>query len=226
MIRRPRVVAIDGAAGTGKSTVARLLADALGVPHLDTGAMYRTLALMALDRGLDVDDCGAMEALAGDAPIELRLDARQRAEVLLAGAPVELRIRTPEVTAATTRLAVHPGVRERMVGLQRELASRHGGVLEGRDIGTRVLPDAPHKFFLVASPAIRVGRRLQELHAAGRTEVTEETLARELEDRDARDSGRAVAPLQPADDAIEIDTTNRSVADVVATLLAQIEQGD
>jgi len=224
--RKARIVAIDGAAGTGKSTVARRLARELGVPYLDTGAMYRSLALLALERGLDVDDRAAMEALAREAPIDLRVGEGGDAAVLVAGEPADERIRTPEVTAATTRLAVHAGVRDRMVDLQRAVAARGGAVLEGRDIGTRVLPDADVKFFLTADPDVRVGRRLRELHAAGRTTVTPEVLARELEERDARDAGRAVAPLRAAADAVELDTSNLSIDEVVAALMSEIERRD
>ena len=218
----PIVVAIDGRAGTGKSTVARRLAAELGVPYLDTGAMYRALTLHALEHGVDPDDRQAIARLLPETHLELRLDAGGRAEVLLHGRPVEPRIRTPEVTAATSRLAVHPEVRERMVLLQRELAERHGGVLEGRDIGTRVLPDAPFKFYLRAESRVRVRRRLGDLHAAGRTEVTEDELARELEERDARDRSRPHSPLAAAADAVEIDTSDRTVDEVVAEMLERI----
>src|SRR5690606_11745467 len=145
--RSPLVAAIDGPAGVGKSTVARLLAARLGLPYLDTGAMYRALTLHLLDRGVDPNDRAAVAAALPEARIELRVEPDGSARVLLAGEPVESRIRTPEVADATSRAAVHPEVRERMVTLQRELAGRHGGVMEGRDIGTRVVPDAPFKFF-------------------------------------------------------------------------------
>jgi cytidylate kinase len=219
------IVAIDGPAGTGKSTVARRLAERLGIPYLDTGAMYRSLALLALERGVDPDDRATVVGLLADVRLELRLDDAGHAAVLLDGEPVEPRIRTPEVTAATSRLAVHPEVRDRMVVLQRELAARHGGVLEGRDIGTRVLPGARFKFFLRADPEVRVRRRLGDLHAAGRLEVTEEELARELAERDARDRSRPHSPLAAADDAVEIDTSRLSVEEVVAAMLARIEAG-
>jgi cytidylate kinase len=218
---RPLVVAIDGPAGTGKSTVARRIAAELGVPYLDTGAMYRALALRALERGVDPDDRAAVACLAAETRIELRLDERGRAEVLLDGAAVEPRIRTPEVAAATSRLAVHPEVRERMVTLQREQARRFGGVVEGRDIGSRVLPDAPHKFFLRAAPEVRVRRRLAELRE-GDPAISEADVARELAERDARDLRRTHSPLIAAADAVEVDTTERSIDEVVASLLAAI----
>lgn len=215
------VVAIDGPAGVGKSTVARLLARRLGVPYLDTGAMYRALALFLLDRGVDPDDRAAVAAVVGAAPIELRLDADGRAEVLLDGRPVEELIRTPEVAAATSRAAVHAEVRERMVALQRRLAEDWGGVVEGRDIGTRVLPDAPFKFFLDAPPAVRARRRLADLRAAGRA-AGEDEVARELAERDERDRERTLAPLAPAAGAIAVDTSAGSAEEIVAALLARI----
>jgi cytidylate kinase len=219
------VVAVDGRAGTGKSTVARRLAAALGVPYLDTGAMYRAMTLHALEHGVDPDDRERVARMLPGVRLELRLDAGGRAEVLLDGAPVEPRIRTPEVAAATSRLAVHPEVRERMVSLQRELAERHGGVLEGRDVGTRVLPGAPYKFYLSAEPEVRVRRRLADLHAAGRTEVSAADLARELEERDERDRSRPHSPLVAADDAVEIDTSGLSVEEVLAAMLERIGAG-
>lgn len=211
----PPVVAIDGPAGTGKSTVARALAARLGVPYLDTGAMYRALGLAALERGVDPDERAAVAALLPALAIELRLAPDGRAEVLLDGAPVEPRIRAPEVAAATSRLAVHPEVRERMVALQRALARAHGGVLEGRDIGTRVVPETPHKFFLTAGARVRAARRLGDLAAHGQGEVALDAVERDLAERDARDAGRPLAPLVPAPDARRIDTSELSVEEVV-----------
>jgi len=215
------VVAIDGPAGVGKSTVARRLAERLGVPYLDTGAMYRAFALHLLERGIDPEDRAAVARAAAEVDLGLRLDRDGRAEVLLDGAPVEDRIRTPEVSAATSRAAVHPEVRERMVVLQRELAERHGGVLEGRDIGTRVVPDAAFKFFFEAAPEVRAARRLADLRAAG-SEQTPEEVAKEIDERDRRDRERALAPLVPAPDAERIETSQLDVEQVVAHLVARI----
>ena len=221
--QRP-VVAIDGAAGTGKSTVARRLARRLALPYLDTGAMYRALALFVLARGLDPDDRDAVTAILPEAEIELRLDDESRAEVLLGGEPVEPRIRSSEVAAATSRIAVHPEVRERMVALQRRLAREHGGVIEGRDIGTRVVPETPFKFFLVADAAVRARRRLADLRSAGRADATLETVESEIAERDARDANRPLSPLEPAADAVEVDTTALDVDAVVARLLEAIRR--
>ena len=186
----PRVVvAIDGPAGVGKSTVARRLARRLGVPYLDTGAMYRAVALHLLDHGVDPDDRTAVAGALDGLRLELELDSEGTANVMLDGRPAGSRIRAPEVSAATSRAAVHPEVRERLVALQRELAERHGGVIEGRDIGTQVVPQARFKFFLDAPSEVRVRRRVGDLRAAGRG-AEEAEVAREISERDARDRQR------------------------------------
>jgi cytidylate kinase len=220
-VTSPVVVAIDGPAGTGKSTVAKTLARRLGIPYLDTGAMYRALALRALERGVDPDDRAAVASVVAGARLDLHLGTDGHARVVLDGEPVEGRIRTPEVSAATSRLAVHPEVRDRMVELQRELARRHGGVIEGRDIGTRVVPETPHKFFLTADPAVRAARRYGDLSANGNG-ADLERVTRELAERDARDQGRALAPLVPAPGAVSIDTTAMSADEVVESLFRSV----
>jgi cytidylate kinase len=219
----PIVVAIDGPAGVGKSTIARRLAAELGVPYLDTGAMYRALALALLERDVDPGDGDAVAAALPGIDISLRMAEAGRAEVLLAGEPVEPRIRTPEVTAATSKVAVHSAVRERMVALQRELAARHGGVIEGRDIGTRVVPDAPFKFYFDAPAEVRASRRLADLRAAGHPAAGEQ-VARELAERDERDRSRANSPLTAAADAILVDTSGTGVDELVAGLLTRIRR--
>ncbi len=222
MSKPPIVVAIDGPAGSGKSTVARVLAQRLGLPFLDTGAMYRALALLALEREVDPDNSGDVSALLADVKIELRIGADGGAEVLLAGEPVESRIRTPEVSAATSRLAVHSAVREKMVRLQRELAVRHGGVIEGRDIGTRVVPETRFKFFLRADSGVRAERRLADLRAAGRSDLEAATVESELRARDARDEERPLSPLVAAPDAVVVDTTALTIEEVVGVLAGRI----
>jgi len=218
---RALIVAIDGPAGVGKSTVARRLAGKLGVPYLDTGAMYRAFALHLLEHDVDPDDTAAVARAVADVDLDLRLDSGGRAEILLDGRPVEERIRTSEVAEATSRAAVHPEVRERMVALQRGLAERYGGVLEGRDIGTRVVPDTPHKFFFEASPRVRAERRLGDLRAAGR-EVTVEQVAREIEERDRRDRERTLSPLVAAPDAVHVDTGGATVDELVDRLYRSV----
>jgi CMP/dCMP kinase len=211
------IVAIDGPAGTGKSTAARALAARLGLPYLDTGAMYRALGLLALERGVDPDDRAAAARLAAEADLALRRTPEGTTEVLLAGEAVNARIRRPEVGDPTSRLAVHPEVRARLVELQRDFVRRHGGVLEGRDIGTRVVPETPYKFFLDATPSVRARRRIAELRAGGLA-VDDDAVERELAERDARDRSRPESPLQPAVDAVVVDTTELSVEEVVDRL--------
>ena len=220
----PLVVAIDGAAGTGKSTVARALARELALPYLDTGAMYRALALRALELGIAPEDRAAVAAMLPATNLELRLAADGNALILLDGQPLDHRIRSAEVAAATSRLAVHPEVRERLVEIQRSLARRHGGVIEGRDIGTRVVPETPFKFFLRAEPEVRARRRLADLRAAGRADLEEADVARDLAERDSRDVARAISPLVPAPDAVWIDTSALSAGEVVAELARRIRQ--
>jgi cytidylate kinase len=211
------VVAIDGPAGSGKSTVARRLAKRLGVPYLDTGAMYRALGLLASERGVDPDDAEAAGGLAASARLELSLASDGSATLLLGGEAIDERIRRPEVAALTSRLAVHPAVRARMVELQRGFVRRHGGVLEGRDIGTRVVPETPHKFYLDAAPEVRAARRLAELRGKGMA-VEATALAREIDERDARDRSRPESPLAAAPDAVEVDTTGMTLDQVVDRL--------
>jgi cytidylate kinase len=215
------IVAIDGPAGSGKSTVARGVAHALGFLVLDTGAMYRAATLAALERGVDLSDADAVTAAARAADIVVGEDDADA--VRLDGRDVAADIRGPAVTAAVSIVSAHPGVREVMVARQRDWAERQaGGVVEGRDIGTVVFPDAAVKVFLVASDEERARRRQRDEEAAARqSDVAEvrEAMAR----RDALDAGRAVSPLTPAAVALVIDTTGRSVDDVVAQIVARFE---
>lgn len=198
------VIAIDGPAGAGKSTVARALAAALGFTYLDSGAMYRCVALAALRDGVDPDDPGATTSIA--AWISISLD---RDRVLLDGEDVSAEIREPRVTEASSRVSVHRGVREAMVERQRELIATGRYVAEGRDIGTVVSPDSPLKVFLTASPEERARRR-----AAQTGEDPAAVLAAQRE-RDGRDESREHSALRPANDAVEIDTTDLSLNEVV-----------
>lgn len=201
------VIAIDGPAGAGKSTVARALARALGFTYLDSGAMYRCVALAALRAGIDVDDPGAVGALAGR--LEIGLDD---GTVRLDGEDVDAAIRTPRVSAAASRISVHPAVRRAMVERQRALIDSGEYVAEGRDIGTVVSPDSPLKVFLVASDEERARRR-----AAETGEPVADVLAAQ-ETRDGRDRDREHGAMRPARDAVEIDTTGRAVEEVVETI--------
>jgi GTPase len=208
-VRGGPVVAIDGPAGSGKSTVARLVADALDVPHVDTGALYRAAALAALRAGVDLGDGGACARVLAGHHLEW-VDGR----TLIDGEDVEKEIRGPGVTAAVSRVAAHAEVREALTPSQRRAVEEAGGVVEGRDIGTVVLPDADVKVFLTATLEERARRRGQQV---GRDDT--EALVAELLARDDSDSGREVAPLRLADDAVELDTTGREIEDVVAEIV-------
>ena len=203
------VIAIDGPAGAGKSTVARRVAEALGFTYLDSGAMYRCVALAALREGVDVDDGGALGELAWSLDIGF-----ERGSVRLDGRPVGGEIRSPEVTVAASHVSVHPQVRQAMVKRQRELIATGEYVAEGRDIGTVVSPDSPLKVFLNASPEERARRRA--------TEIGEDRPAvlKALEDRDRRDRTREHGALRSANDAVELDTTELSVDQVVERVVA------
>ncbi len=224
----PLVIAIDGPSGVGKSTVARLLAQHYALPMLDTGAMYRAAALAVLDQSIALDDEATALAAALAADVSVRGEAGGVTEVLLDGQHVGSRIRSPEVSDATSRLAIHQALRERMVKAQRAFARRQGAVIEGRDIGTVVFPQTPFKFFLDAAPEIRAERRAAELRAAGR-EIDVTALAAEIARRDARDSQRAASPLICDDRYEHIDTGSRTptaVVDViVASIAARAERG-
>jgi cytidylate kinase len=198
------VIAIDGPAGAGKSTVARGVARALGFTYLDSGAMYRCVALAALERRIDPADGERLGELAWGLDIGFDGDT-----VLLDGKPAEGRIRSPEVTVASSKVSVHPQVRQAMVKRQRELIAAGSYVAEGRDIGTVVSPDAPLKVFLTASEEERARRR------AGETGEPVETVKRAMEDRDQRDVSRRHGALRAAEDSVELDTTDVSVDQVV-----------
>lgn len=210
----PLIVAIDGPAGVGKSTVSRRLARRLGLPHLDTGAMYRALGLKVLSCGIDPADRAAVEAVTAETQVSLHQISDGRFEVLLDGEPVEPHIRTPEVSEASSTISAYPEVRRRMVALQQETAHRMGGVLEGRDIGTRVFPETPFKFFLSARSDVRGRRRLEELQAGGRPMTLEQVLE-DLARRDLRDSTREDSPLSHDDSYTLVDTSDLTIDEVV-----------
>ena len=211
------MIAIDGPAGAGKSTVARKVAAALGYLYIDTGAMYRALTLAVLRAGVPVDDPAAVAAAV--AGVRIRLEPSPAGNrVFLDEEDVTAAIRSPEVSAAVSQVAAIPEVRRRLVTLQRQLAAEGGVVMDGRDIGTVVLPHADLKVFLTADLEERVRRRYLELQAAGHGLDLEE-IRSNLEERDRLDTGRAVSPLRIADDAVIIDTTDRPVERVVAEVL-------
>jgi CMP/dCMP kinase len=203
------VIAIDGPAGAGKSTVARAVAAELDFTYLDSGAMYRSVALAAREAGVDADDAGALGPLV--AGLEIDFDGRR---VLLDGRDVSEEIRRPEVTSDASRVSVHPAVREAMVARQQELIAAGRYVAEGRDIGTVVSPDSPLKVFLTASDEERARRRAAE------TGEDFETVLAAQEARDARDTEREHGALRAADDAVELDTTGLSLEEVVGRVVA------
>jgi cytidylate kinase len=215
---RGLVVAVDGPSGAGKSTAGRALAERLGYTYIDTGAMYRALALKAMRRGISLDSEEGLATLCRASRIELTDGGRR---VLLDGEDVTAEIRSRETSRASSLVSVHPGVRVEMVARQRELGRDGGVVLDGRDIGTAVFPDAEVKFYLDASPGERAQRRLGELQAAG-SDATLEAIEREVRERDYTDSHRAESPLVRAWDALELDTTRLSPEEVEERMLAAV----
>lgn len=220
------LVAIDGPAGAGKSSVARRVAAALGLPLLDTGAIYRTLALVASRRGVAWDDGPALAELGRGLPIVFGPlgDPEAPPKVWLGDEDITTAIRTPEISQGASKVSALPPVREALLDIQRASAAS-GCVAEGRDIGTVVLPHARHKFFLTADLRTRALRRQAELAQPGRPAPALEMVEREVAERDQRDTSRDVAPLRRADDAVLVDTSGLGLDDVVAQILAHIVEG-
>jgi CMP/dCMP kinase len=213
------IVAIDGPSGVGKSTTSKLVARALHIPHIDTGAMYRAIGLAALRRGLDVHDAEALEALTAGVVIEFQPGDPPR--VLLEGEDVTGLIRTPEISMAASHVSAIPAVRRVLVRLQQELGRRNGGVLEGRDIGTKVFPETPHKFFLTARPEVRARRRYAELVARGEPADLDTVLAESVR-RDEQDSRRADSPLSYDESYTVIDTSDLTIDAVVDAIVRSV----
>ncbi len=220
MISNP-YVAIDGPAGAGKSTVAKTLAKKLDFIYVDTGAMYRAVTLAALRKGIDLKDHDCLTRLALDVSVALLPDGNGGLKVLLNGEDVSEDIRSQEVSKNVSLVAMAPGVRKRLVELQRAMAARGGVVMEGRDIGTVVLPDAPVKIFLTASHVERAKRRREELAAKGNL-IDQEQMEKEILIRDQIDSTREADPLTQAEDAVIIDSTSFSVKEVVDMIMALV----
>jgi len=210
------VVTIDGPAGAGKSTVAKQLARRLGYRLLDTGAIYRAVALAAHRRGIPWTDAGACAAVARD--LDIRFDfVGDKNHVFLAGEDVSAAIRTPENSQGASQVSAHPPVRAALLDLQRRLGAGGGVVVEGRDTGTVVFPNATAKFFLVATPEERARRRVAELAERG-VNVDYAATLREIAERDGRDAGRDVAPMKPAPDAVLIDSSTMTIDAVVEAM--------
>ncbi len=222
--RTPRrvVITIDGPAGSGKSTVARGVAAALGIQYLDTGAMYRGLTVKALRLDIDPEDGRALARLARTTRVDWR-HRRGTWRLVLDGQDVSRAIRTPQTTQAVSAVSRHPAVRHWMVRQQRRFARAGSVVMEGRDIGSVVFPRAPHKFFLTASAAVRARRRQRDLRAAG-VRTTLAAVEADLTRRDAIDSHRAVSPLVCPRDAVRVDTSRRTAAQTLRVLLDHITQ--
>lgn len=215
-------IAIDGPSGSGKSTLAKIIANRLGIHYLDTGAMYRAVGYAALRAGVDISDEKQVAGLL--ARIELRtIYSGGEQQALVDGVNVMPCIRTPEVSKAASDISAHACVRHKLVAMQREVAAAYDVVLDGRDIGTFVLPDAPHKFFVTADIEERARRRHAELLHSGIKKDLQSVLE-QMRSRDAADSGRSLAPLKKADDAILIDTTSMGIDEVANAVLSRLAQ--
>lgn len=216
-------VAIDGPAGAGKSTISKAAAKQLGFIYIDTGALYRTVGLNALRSGADLESDESIAAtLTSELSVELRfIDGEQR--MFLGKEDVSLAIRTPEASMAASRVSAVPAVREYLFDLQKKLARENNCIMDGRDIGTVVLPNAKVKIFLTASPEARAKRRFDELTEKG-MDVDYETVLSEMKQRDYNDSHRAIAPLKPADDAILLDTSNIGLEESISLIIKTIKE--
>lgn len=209
-------VAIDGPAGAGKSTIARLVAKEKGFIYVDTGAMYRGLAIHFLDRGIRAEETGKVIEACKDADVKIRYEEGEQ-QVYLNGTNITGRLRDEAVGQMTSKCSVIPEVREKLLDLQRELAGTQDVIMDGRDIGTCVLPDADVKVYLTASVRTRAKRRYDELTAKGEVCDLEE-IARDIEERDERDMNRETAPLKQAEDAVLVDSSDMTIDEVVKTI--------
>ena len=214
-------IAIDGPSGAGKSTVAKALAKKLGIVYVDTGALYRTIGYAAVSRGISTKDALALEALLPDIHIDVKYENSVQC-VYLNGENLGDRIRRPEISMAASDVSAIPAVRAFLLDTQRDIARRNSVVMDGRDIGTVILPDADVKVFMVASAEARALRRTKELEEKGMPANYEDVL-REMKERDAQDSGRAIAPAIPAPDAIHLDNSGMSAEESVDAVIRLIE---
>jgi cytidylate kinase len=220
MEKRKIVVTIDGPAGAGKTTASRILAQRLGYKYVDTGALYRAIALAAKESHINTGDNGALKKMLAGLTLDLVLK-EQGPGVLLNGRDVSGLIRTPEISMMASAVSARPLVREYLLGVQRRMGREKGAVFEGRDMGTVVFPEAEAKFFLDASPDNRAMRRFRELESQGA--ISLEQVKADMFKRDFDDSHRKLAPLRQAEDAVRIDSSNLSIEEVLEVMLARIE---
>ena len=223
MIDKKFAVAIDGPSGAGKSTLAKAIAKELGILYVDTGAIYRTVGYYAFEKGIDPQDAAAVEAVLGDIKIEMAYGEDGLQHMLLNGNDVTREIRLPQISMYASHVSAIPAVRAFLMDMQRSMAKKGSVIMDGRDIGTVVLPDADVKIFLTASPEDRAQRRYLELQLRG-TPQEFDTLLAEIKERDYNDSHRAAAPLRPADDAVYLDTTGNTFEQSFALLLQTIKE--
>src|SRR5690554_3396965 len=218
------IVAIDGPAGAGKSTIARRVAQRLDFQLIDTGAIYRTVAWRAVEADMDLSDAPAIVELAASLRFDFKRDEQGENRLICDGRVMGNEIRTPEISLASSQISSHPELRQALLQIQRDLGERASSVLEGRDIGTVVFPRADVKIFLTASNEIRAQRRVDQMRERGEAAELEQVLA-EIVERDRRDSERAAAPLKRADDAVDIDTSTLDIDQVVAKILEVVTKG-
>ncbi len=216
-------IAIDGPSGAGKSTLAKAVANALKIRYLDTGSMYRAMALFAMRRGVSVSDEAGLQTILDDADIRVEYDERGQ-RVLLGIEDVTESLRTQELAMGASTVSAHPCVRQKLAELQREVGRKYDVVMDGRDITTNVLPHTKHKFFVTADPEVRAERRLNELRARGSTQETYEQVLADIKLRDHNDSSRAYMPLRQTEDAMRIDTSNMTIDEALSLLLNTIAQ--
>ncbi|ACL02638.1 cytidylate kinase [Desulfatibacillum aliphaticivorans] len=216
------LVTIDGPAGAGKTTVSRAVALELGYTYVDTGALYRGLAVIVNQKGVDPNDDEALAAVCKELELSL-IPEEDKTRVIANGEDITDKLRTPEISMTASAVSARPLVREWLLGIQREFGEKGGAVFEGRDMGTVVFPNAEAKFFLHADPNIRARRRHQELLEKGLA-VTEEDVAKDMEKRDKDDSSRAVAPLKPAEDAILVDSSQLNIEEAVWVILDWVKK--
>lgn len=215
-------IAIDGPAGAGKSTIAKAVSRELGIIYLDTGAMYRTVALKAMREGVDYRDGESLAKLVSNMNIRIEFE-KDGQKIFLEGEDVTDQIRTPEISMGASQVSAVPAVRLKMVELQREIAAGDSVVMDGRDIGTFVLPGATLKIFLTATIEERAARRYKELAGKGTAQSDLEEVRRDMESRDLQDSTRAFAPLKKAEDAVQIDTTGMGIQKVADEIISLIK---